>query len=140
MTVLFATGQAGCTAFDGLWPKVYWRGWVPQENTGAGVCGVSKVPHAAQIWLQGACLQRSIVSKQVESICPAAGVPVSRQGGRGEKWCLPLLFLEKLPKDPFPAAHILRLLNRSPSCEPQGFLILLLLCCISAGLFVMLSL
>lgn len=39
-----------------------------------------------------------------------------------------------------PLKYKLRLVNTSPSCIPQMFVKLLLLCCISIGLFVILSL
>lgn len=38
-----------------------------------------------------------------------------------------------------PLAHALRLANKSPSHIPLAFFKLILLCCISVGLFVMLS-
>ena len=55
--------------------------------------------------------------------------------GEGSGTCH--LLLEKSPKAPCPSAHALRLLNKS-SCIPQVFFKLMLLCCISAGLFAVL--
>ena len=59
-------------------------------------------------------------------------------GVGGENWCLPL-FLEKSPKNLCPLAHALRVVNKSPSWEPQAFFKLLLVSSISTGLFVVQS-
>ena len=64
---------------------------------------------------------------------------VSRVGGRGGQWHLPAsLFLRNLPKIPAPPGQALRLVSKCPSHIPQAFCKLLLLCCISMGLFAVL--
>ena len=60
--------------------------------------------------------------------------------GWGRKWCLSTLCSWRdLPRIPAPPAHTLRLVNIF-SHKLQAFFKLLLLCCISVGLFVVLSL
>lgn len=61
--------------------------------------------------------------------------------GKGRKM-MPtrFLFLEKSPKCPCPSTNVLRLINKFPSHVTQVLFKLLLLCCISVALFVMLSL
>lgn len=58
-----------------------------------------------------------------------------------EKWYPPdILYLEKSLRIPAPIQHFLGIINGSLSCTPQVIFRLLLLYCISTGLFVMLSL
>lgn len=60
----------------------------------------------------------------------------------GRNCCPPalnLLFLEKSPEDPSPSS-VHSEINKSSSCILQAFFKMLLLCCISAGLFVMVAL
>lgn len=66
---------------------------------------------------------------------------VSRLENEEGKWSLKaLLFLEKFPKDPYPSSTHSDISNESPSCISEAFSKLLLLCCISMGLFVVLPL
>ena len=58
-------------------------------------------------------------------------------GRSGEKWHLPaLLFLEKFPKDPCTSIVHFEI-SKSPSQIPLVLFKLLLLCCVSVGVFVM---
>lgn len=95
----------GTVCRDGLWPKVYQRGWVPQEDTGAGCVALARRLRAAcspDVAL-GVCVQRSTVSKQVGSIHVSwFHRSLYRGEGGGERGCLPSFVLEKLPKDPCP--------------------------------------
>ena len=61
--------------------------------------------------------------------------------GREGRWrLLTLLLLEKSPKDPCPSSTHSETMSKSPSCIPHVFFKLLLLLCVSVGLFVVLSL
>lgn len=78
LTGPFAQRQAGGTALDGVWPGVYWTGWVPQEHAATGCAALARLLRAARSPDLAAAGARGGAA-----LAPA-GVPVSRHGG-GER-------------------------------------------------------
>lgn len=87
----------------------------------------------------------TLLESYIESVCAAlvlTGIPVSRLEGTGGKWhLLALLLLEKSSKDPAPSNTCSEISKPiSLLYIPLAFFRLLILCCSSSGLFVVLSL
>jgi len=108
-----------CLLWEGTWMGGLAGGAFPQRNSWVG-------------WA---------VSKVSSTVLPPAGVPVFvLRGGRRKGCPASPLFLGKSPKDPCPSSTCPDISKQISPRLPQAFFKLLLLCCISVGLFVILSL
>lgn len=164
-----ATVRADCpvpglygTTLDGLWPRVYWRGqgcrmiwgqgaqWQqgPRWCTvGEGLQHLGKIPaEASRVvgeYIHRSALGRGAFSKLGGECWPCAGSSkclytwTGKQGGyASSSFVLGDVSQRSLPS----AALALRLVNKFLSCIRLVFFKMLLLCCIAAGLFVVLRL
>ncbi|CAD7681801.1 unnamed protein product [Nyctereutes procyonoides] len=121
-----------------LGPQSYWCMWLSSPFPRAGVTW-------EYCWSYHGCLhtaqgcgnsnQVHIGGGKFAGKCGGKGHSV---GGGGAKWHPPaLLFLEKSPKDPCPSSTHFKIKKQISLPYTQAFF-KLLLCCISAGLFIVL--
>ena len=148
---LVAHHQACGSVLSGLWPRAVLQGADLQENrykalsTSTFHTGLlwewtcSPHPHCPYPQEGVGCNVSKLIGEGSTVLFPT-GVFRTRDGK--ENWHAPALFFSwrGLPMIPPLVAQVLRLVNKSSSHIPQAFFKLLILCCISASPFIVLSL